>query len=253
MDSPFPGMNPFLEGVDWRSFHTDFITYVKAEINRRLPSSYVARTEVDVVISEDTDWEQPRIGDVTISGGPGGGGTAVAEPEADTFVTEYFEPEEYRHRWLEILDAKTKDVVTVIELLSPDNKRGRYNQHAEKRQEVLNSDASLVEIDLLRGGRRPPTIAPLPPCDYAVFISEAWSRPRLRVVTWNLLDRMPTVALPLRKGDDPVPLPLQETFERTFEEGLYERVLEYDAPCVPPLPEAALRLLTRREDTGADR
>ena len=250
MDSPFPGMNPFLEGVDWRSFHTDFITGVKRAVNRGLSSGYVAVTEVADVVREDTDWERPRIGDVTISGG---GGTAVAEPEADTFVTEYFEPEEYRHRWLEILDAKTKDVVTVIELLSPDNKRGRYNQHAEKRQEVLNSDASLVEIDLLRGGRRPPTIAPLPPCDYAVFISEPWSRPRLRVVTWSLLDRMPTVAVPLRRGDDPVPLPLQETFERTFEEGLYERVLEYEVPCKPPLPEAAVRLLRQREDTGAGR
>ena len=62
--------------------------------------------------------------------------------------------EETQERYLEIRDVGTGTVVTVLEVLSPKNKRsgeGR-TKYDTKRQNLLNSTANLVEIDLLRTG-----------------------------------------------------------------------------------------------------
>ena len=61
-------------------------------------------------------------------------------------------PEVVRQGYLEIRDMATSEVVTVMEVLSPTNKRpgeGRRTYEA-KRQTVLASPTNLVEIDLLR-------------------------------------------------------------------------------------------------------
>jgi hypothetical protein len=57
-----------------------------------------------------------------------------------------------------ILDRAGRDLVAVVELLSPTNKRAGdpRAQYLSKRSEVLQSPAHLVEVDLLRGG------APMP-------------------------------------------------------------------------------------------
>src|SRR5580692_10620329 len=53
---------------------------------------------------------------------------------------------------LQIIDRESREVVTVIELLSPTNKRpGEHRaQYLAKRSAVRHSNAHLVEIDLLR-------------------------------------------------------------------------------------------------------
>lgn len=59
-------------------------------------------------------------------------------------------------------------MVTVIELLSPTNKqRGSegYIRYLQKRLDLLNSQANLVEIDLLRGGHPLPMEGHPPPSD----------------------------------------------------------------------------------------
>ena len=66
-----------------------------------------------------------------------------------------------RLSYVEIRDRRDRELVTVIELLSPANKymgldRGQY---LAKRVELLNGPVHLVEIDLLRGG------PPLPAAD----------------------------------------------------------------------------------------
>ena len=56
-------------------------------------------------------------------------------------------------------------MVTVIELLSPWNKTPEAGlaEYLAKRTNVLYSTANLVELDLLRGGERLPTVDPLQP------------------------------------------------------------------------------------------
>ena len=66
--------------------------------------------------------------------------------------------DEVREAYLEVRLTGTATVVTVIEILSPTNKRpgkGR-DLYLEKRQDVLASRTHLVEIDLLRVGERMP-------------------------------------------------------------------------------------------------
>jgi hypothetical protein len=75
------------------------------------------------------------------------------------------EPEEFREAYVEIVLADDPGtVVTVVELLSPSNKSAGHTgreKYLEKQRELLASQVSLIEIDLLRGGQH--TVgAPLP-------------------------------------------------------------------------------------------
>ena len=93
--------------------------------------------------------------------------------------------EQLRHHFVEIRDAvRGHSLVTLIEIASPTNKRrGPDRQSYEaKRQEVVDSDTSLIEIDLLRGGQ-PLVGGPLvieaagclePQPDYLVVVNRAW-------------------------------------------------------------------------------
>ena len=63
--------------------------------------------------------------------------------------------EEERHiPYLEIIYRETGDVVTVIEVLSPANKSGEgRKQYIAKQNDLLQTHANLVEIDLLSSGQ----------------------------------------------------------------------------------------------------
>ncbi len=78
--------------------------------------------------------------------------------------------------YLEIRQAGTGRVVTVLELLSPKNKRagtGRDNYNA-KHTKILASQTHLVEIDLLRAGESPPVSVQVN-SDYRILVSRAVS------------------------------------------------------------------------------
>ncbi len=82
-------------------------------------------------------------------------------------------PEVMRQGFLEIREVATSEVITVIEVLSPTNKRpgeGRKT-YAAKRQTLLASATNLVEIDLLR--QWDPLLAlPSQVCsDYRILVS----------------------------------------------------------------------------------
>ncbi len=63
-------------------------------------------------------------------------------------------PEQVIERFLEVRSTQTGAVVSVIEVLSPKNKRSKEGREAyeRKRQKILGRATSLVEIDLLRAG-----------------------------------------------------------------------------------------------------
>lgn len=83
---------------------------------------------------------------------------AIALPQATPITVTVPMPIEFREGYLEIREIATKQVVTVIEILSPTNKRfgKRRVAYEEKRREVLGSRTHLVEIDLLRSGKPMP-------------------------------------------------------------------------------------------------
>ena len=42
MDSPFPGMDPYLEGEHWQSFHASFTCELAKQLSSKLPDQYLA-------------------------------------------------------------------------------------------------------------------------------------------------------------------------------------------------------------------
>jgi hypothetical protein len=71
MPSPFPGMDPYLEDPWlWPDFHLTFVVGLRAELNRRLPTGYVALADRYVWVQEPETEERKRLGkpDVFLTG-----------------------------------------------------------------------------------------------------------------------------------------------------------------------------------------
>ena len=73
---------------------------------------------------------------------------------------------EFRESFVEIYELRPeRRLVTTVKVLSPSNKRYKspgWFRYCRKRQAHLEGGANLVEIDLLRGGRRMPMEDPWP-------------------------------------------------------------------------------------------
>lgn len=235
MPSKFPGMDPYLERDSlWPDVHNAFCMRLRAALNRELPDGYVARVEERLIV-ESKDSSQQRIGDVTVSDSgrtiPGAieessdGTVAVVVPVLSDPVREVY---------LEILDRVSGDLVTLIELLSPTNRRSssHRNEFLQKRDEILQSQVNYVEIDLLREQPRLP-IEGLPSCDYYVLIRQSNASRNARLHAVSLEDCLPKVRIPLRDGET-VQVDLQAVFREMFDEGRYVPRI-YDTPPTPPL------------------
>lgn len=143
--------------------------------------------------------------------------------------------------YLSIIDRQSREVVTVVELLSPANKQKSGPdrvQYLARRDAVLASQASLVEIDLLRGGEPMPG-EPRPSCAYSVLVSRPGERPDSGFWPLELSGRLPVVPIPLRSPRPDASLDLQALLHRVYDEAGYEFYI-YDGPPQPALtPEEA--------------
>ncbi|HEX5443998.1 MAG TPA: DUF4058 family protein, partial [Pirellulales bacterium] len=163
--------------------------------------------------------------------------------------------EEGRHLSVEIRDPRRNHrLVTLIEIVSPANKTPGVDRQSylDKQREIYGSEASLVEIDLLRGGRRllpnlfvEQDVAELkPPPNYLVLVNRGWTRTgasRWQVFPIGLRESLPVVPVPLREGEPEVPLDLQFVFNRVYDNGPYRRgAIDYSAPPHPRLSNGDL-------------
>jgi hypothetical protein len=109
---------------------------------------------------------------------------------------------------------------------------------------------NLVEMDLLRSGKRPPVDKPLPPADYYIIVSRAVDFPHVGVWPLSVRDSLPTVPFPLGSAEEPVFLPLRPSMDRAFDEAGYVEEIDYSQPPTPPLNDAdaawAAELLAHR-------
>lgn len=242
MPSPFPGMNPFLEHPDvWEDFHERFIVAAAEALELQVGSGYLVKVEVRIYLHESTEGRGRLAGkgDVGISVlQPSAGPTA---PSGSILTApmelEFPQVEEERYTWLEILDRKRRQVVTVVELLSPSNKTPGPDRddYLRKRNLVLAGPVHFVEIDLRRGGIRPgPPI--LPPCAYYCLVSRASERPKFGFWPLGLREPLPVLPIPLAEADDPVRLDLKAVLDRVHDGAGYAKYV-YDAPPQPPLAQ----------------
>ena len=243
MLSPFPGMDPFLEGSgEWSDFHSCFPLAAKNLLAPQLPPGFVALAEKEVYIHEPTAEERGRLlgrtdGGVALAGGgsrrPTSRGAAVASPAAPPLRCRLPDVFEETVKRVVLKDRGSREVVTVIELLSPVHKIRHRDAYEQKRRACLDSEAHLVEVDLLRAGRRIPLQDP-PESDYLVSVSRAEDRPVVDLWPFGVRDSMPTVPVPLRRGAF-VMLDLRALLDAVWSVSDYEFLI-YDAPPTPPLP-----------------
>ena len=262
MQSPFPGMDPYLEAPGiWPDVHTRLMTIIGEQLVPLLAPKYLAELETQVVIDQVDDDPQVVLPDVSITRTdlPGSASSAVAV--AAPAPVEVRVPMEVPTRLVSVYIRlrETARLVAVIELLSPVNKRrgtGRQ-EYIEKRRTFLKSPAHFVEIDLLRSHPRMPFDDPLPAADYIVMVCKAGERPRSNVWPVSVRQPLPTIPIPLLAPDPPVPLDLGQALRTAYARARYDLRVDYRKPPVPPLPpgESAWAVALRRppeERTLAD-
>jgi hypothetical protein len=198
MPSPFPGMNPYVEQDDaWHDFHERFLPLAAERIGSQVQPSYIVKIDEHVYIHENPQEPRRLLGRADLAVVPTAhpepaqaGAGVIAAPIHVQLPAIDFE----RLAYIEIRDRRSRALVTVVELLSPSNKRSGpdRDQYLAKRGQVLASPAHLVEIDLLRGGV-PMPVKDRPACDYAVMVSRAEQRPDADLWPIGLRDRLPII------------------------------------------------------------
>ena len=241
MPSPFPGLDPFLESQLWDDFHSRFVTVISDFLVPRVRPQYLVNVERYVYVTQpDDEDEVVKIiaPDVIVTDAGHGGCEDAGKGVATLAPVRNRLPMPTRRRaYLTIRTKEFREVVTVIELLSPSNKASGKGQaeYLGKRANVQNSTTNLVELDFLRGGQRLPTANPLQPGDYFAFVSRPTEGPDIDVYGWSMRDRLPSIPIPLAEPDPDVLLDLQEVFTTTYDRAGYDYALNYRAAIRPPL------------------
>jgi hypothetical protein len=199
-------MDPYIEHPEvWSDFHGGLAAEIRAELNTVILPRYVARM---------TPW--------------------VTYETVETMKLPL------RLFTVVVRETGTLRLVAAIEILSPVNKQPGHEAHDEylrKRRELLRSGAHLMEIDLLRGGRRPPLERPVPSAPYYVTLSRVHRRPYVEVWPIQLREKLPTVPVPLLEPDPDAPLDLAAVVSRVYERGGYAVIIDYSQPPPPPLSD----------------
>ncbi len=243
MPSPFPGMNPYLENDDpWHDFHERFSPACADAITPQIRPKYFVKIDQHIYLHEKSAAERVLLGrsDVRIARGKATAAIADSGPILAPAYARLPAVDIEKLSFLEIRDRESRALVTVIELLSPTNKKvgPDREQYLAKRSEVIGRGVHLVEIDLLRGGSRPP-LEELPDCDYYVMVSRAEERPRAGVWPLRLRDRLPAIPIPLQHPDPDARVDLQELLHRIYDAAGYEDYIYTGKPQPPLSPDDA--------------
>jgi hypothetical protein len=193
-------MNPYLEQDDaWHDFHERFLPLVADLLVAQVRPAYIVKIDEHVYVHE-----------VPVE----------------------------RLAFVEVRDRRNRELVTVVELLSPSNKRpgSDREQYLAKREQILGSSAHLVEIDLLRGGK-PLPMADRPDCDYSVLVSRVEDRPYAGFWPVRLRSRLPEIPVPLRPQVADARLDLQAIVHRLYDAAGYEDYIYSGVPDPPLAPD----------------
>lgn len=249
MPSPFPGMDPYLEHPEiWPDVHLGLIAELRNVLSDSVGARYYVAVEQRSYVLHAEEILLVGRPDVAVvdAGRRGGlehlrdpgqelsGGTAVAAwPRIVTVPG----PEEVRERFLEVRGVASGDVVTVIELLSPWNKRRGSGRDAYlgKRGQILWTRTNLIEIDLLRGGERLPIVPDPGTTDYSILVARGNRRPRADWFPFGVRELIPRLPVPLADGDSEIDVDLRQVLDSVYDRARYEVRVEYSADPVPSL------------------
>lgn len=236
--SAFPGMDPYLEGAIWPNVHHNLASVIQELLAPKIAPKYVVT--VDTYTIEDTSPES-EVGitypDVAIlqqhrleePAAPYGAALTMTEP--DVYLTTKFT---VRIPVIEIKNVEKKRLITVIEILSPVNKRKPgYQVYHEKRDNLHESGVHVLELDLLRRGNRHVWNIGQPDPHYVFSL---WRAGKSKVAVWtNFVQQpLPVLPVPLESPDPDVPLPLKQALDMIYQRGLYHLSIDYSKSPPPP-------------------
>lgn len=245
MESPFPGMDPYLE-QHWRSVHHRLVTYAGDQLQAVLPRPFRVEVEERVFVAGVDDRGRSIYPDVYVvdrehareSPGATTNRVAIAEP-----IVIELPDEPITETYLEVIDAASgNQVIAAIEFLSPTNKQpGDGNDlYVRKQREYRAAGVSQVEIDLTRQGDRSlvlPMMA-IPARDrstYLACVRRGWVRLKIEAYPMPLGEPLPTIAIPLDDSHPDAPLELQALVDQCYRNGRYDDI-DYTVDPPPPLP-----------------
>lgn len=254
MKSPFPGMDPYLEGYLWPDVHNRLAGVISELLAPQLAPKYVARIELctaedsspesevgimypDVeVLLRKPELKEPEVGYET--------GTAVSKP---TLVLPNTVSVPVRIPVVEIRDVAKNRLITAIEILSPVNKKAPgLERYREKRLDLHRAGVHLLELDLIRRGTRTVAHPRLPETHYLMTLLRAGSH-HTEIWAINVQDPLPVLPVPLVAPDPDVPLDLRRALDIIYERSLYELSVDYKKDPPPPAFDAKTRAWLRKQ------
>jgi hypothetical protein len=241
-------MDPYLEDpAVWPDVHQSLITYIRDALQPQIRPRYRARIEERLYVVQSSRSIYPDVTVVQhtlreqavaeIAPPP----IKATDLPADTPFTLVLSDDEFREPFVEIIHPDSGQIVTVIEVLSPANKTPGPSRelYRQKQDEVLHSEAHLVEIDLLSQGEH--TIAlpadrlsRLPPHRYLVSVCRGPGHMTFELYPVPLDKRLPRCRIPLDAPDPDVVLDLPAIFTRCYDNGGYADFIDYQQ--TPPVP-----------------
>ena len=247
MPSPFPGMNPWLERPGlWPDVHDSLVVALRRALAPLVsPRYYIALRQrmVFAIMPSEPAFILPDVSVLEQS--------VLAEALklekavlAEPVIVEVPVREKIPEDYLEVVEASTHLVVTVIEILSLSNKTPGKDRRAYeyKRERIFQTPTHLVEIDLLRDGEPMPftlrtqTNGHL--SHYRILVKRGDYGRRACLYPFSVRDPIPIFPLPLQSGDTEPPIRLGEVIKQLYDEGRYNLRIDYSQPLEPPLGEA---------------
>lgn len=236
-------MNPYLEQpIFWSEFHSRLIVAIADALAPSLLPRYYVGVETRTYQDEADETLLIGIPDAIVLSA--GGQSQPQTQASSTAVATKTRPQsvilptsiEIKQRYLAIREAGSDAVITVLEVLSPTNKRkgsGRID-YEKKRQQILASASHLVEIDLLRGDEPMAMHGVSTPMDYRILVSRSPDRPRADLYGFTLREPIPEFPLPLKEVEEAVIVDLQTVIQGIYDRSGYSIRIDYQKPV--PLP-----------------
>lgn len=247
MPSPFPGMDPWLEHPGlWPDVHERLVIALADHLGPGLrPRYYVAVGIHSYVITLPLEPASLRYPDVMVvdTRAEAQGPAPAMAPSAEPVVVTVPVPEPVEESYLEVREVASGKVITVIEVLSPTNKRPGEGREAyeAKRLAILRSRTHLVEIDLLRDWEPMPFWGGGRGSHYRILVRRGERRERANLYSFTVRDLIPRFPLPLQAGDPEPVVDLKPLLDGLYDRASYDLRVDYTQPPVPPLADADAR------------
>ncbi len=246
MLNPFPGMNPYLENSElWHQVHNHLIAGIALTIANQIAPQYRVSIEQRFYQSFDDPQSLVGIADVGIKPDVTQDDRRLeTKLETSGAVSTLIKPQqvqipipwEVKEQYLEVREVATKELITVIEILSPANKRSGEGRslYEAKRVKILTTLTNLIEIDLLRSGQ-PMAMMGAGKSDYRILVSRSADRPHADLFRFDLQQAIPDFPLPLRPESAEVMVDLQSVLNDVYQRGRLDLSIDYSQDPWPDL------------------